>query len=349
MKVAICSGGTGGHMFPACALLSALEKNGHTVSLITDTRGNVFCPDVCNKIILETIRLSLKKIPMIIGEFTNSSLKIFRTWRKNRPDVVVGFGGMFTLIPILVAKCLGAKVVLYEQNSVIGKANRLLCRISDLNLSFFDHGDEWKRIPSPVRKEFEKFRDIPYVCDENIKIVVIGGSQGAKSFSRIIPGALERLDPLIRKNIEIIQQVDEKNHKILEERYRNLGIKFTLKNFIHNMADEISNSQLVICRSGASTLAELSTMGRPAILIPYPSATDNHQLLNAMHYIKNQAAWMLPEENEIEEKLFLIINEILSNRELLKSAASNMMNSSTSDSTQLFVQLIEVLCEKISY
>ncbi|MDR3179779.1 MAG: UDP-N-acetylglucosamine--N-acetylmuramyl-(pentapeptide) pyrophosphoryl-undecaprenol N-acetylglucosamine transferase [Holosporaceae bacterium] len=346
--MAICSGGTGGHMFPACALLDVMKKNGHVVTMATDTRGSVFCPDVQDKIVLETIRLSLKKIHLVMARFVRSFFKIFRTWRRERPDVVIGFGGMFTIVPILVAKCLGSKVVIYEQNAVMGKANRLLCRVSDLNLSSFDHGNAWKRVPSLVRKEFEKFRNSPYVCGENIRIVVIGGSQGAKSFSAIVPGAIGRLAPALRKNIEIIQQVDEESYEILEERYRSLGIKFVLKNFIHNMAEEIANAQLVICRSGASTLAELATIGRPAILIPYPSATDNHQMLNALYYVKNHAVWMLEEGNTIIEKLFLIINEILSNRELLKSRASNMISSSTGNSTQLFVKLIEVLCEKIS-
>jgi UDP-N-acetylglucosamine--N-acetylmuramyl-(pentapeptide) pyrophosphoryl-undecaprenol N-acetylglucosamine transferase len=335
-------------MFPACALLDALEKNGHAVTMVTDTRGNVFCPDIREKIVLETVRLSLRKIHLVIARFIYSFFKIFWTWRKNRPDVVIGFGGMFTIIPILVARCLGSKIVIYEQNAVIGKANRLLYRISDLNLSSFSHGSRWKRVPSPVRKEFDKFRNAPYVCDESIRIVVIGGSQGAKSFSDILPAAIGRLSLPNRKNIEVIQQVDEESHKILEERYRNLGIKFTLKNFIHDMAEEVANAQLVICRSGASTLAELAAIGRPAILIPYPSATDNHQMLNAMYYVKNHAAWMLKEENAIVEKLYLIINEILSNRELLKSFASNMINKLAGNSTQLFVKLIEVLCEKIS-
>lgn len=267
-----------------------------------------------------------------------------RMWFRDSPDVIVGFGGMFTVIPVLVAKCLGSKVIIYEQNSILGKANRLLSYFSNSNTSFFDLGNGWKCVPSPVRDEFVKLKDAPYTCDEGIRIVVIGGSQGARSFSDIIPTALEKLPPDQRKNIEIVQQVSDETRLNLEGRYRELGVKFTLMAFVNNIAEEMSNSQLVICRSGASTLAELSTIGRPAILIPYPRATDNHQAFNAAYYVRRQAAWMVEEKDGIIEKLSSIISEVLADRELLKLAASNMLNSSMSDSRNSFVNLIESVC-----
>ncbi|GHU11254.1 UDP-N-acetylglucosamine--N-acetylmuramyl-(pentapeptide) pyrophosphoryl-undecaprenol N-acetylglucosamine transferase [Alphaproteobacteria bacterium] len=328
-------------MFPACALFCMLKKGNHSVSMITDTRGDIFCNHIQDKIIIKTIRMSRKKAIHAIWGFVRMFWKFLRRWFKNSPDVIVGFGGMFTVIPILVAKCLGSKVVIYEQNSVLGKANRLLSHFSNLNASFFDLGNGWKRVQSPVRGEFVKLRDVPYTCDENIKIVVIGGSQGARSFSEIIPAALEKLDPDQRKSIEIMQQVSDEMRRDLEDRYHKLGVKYTLMGFVHNIAEEMSNSQLVICRSGASTLAELSTIGRPAILIPYPHATDNHQVFNAAYYVKNQAAWMVEEKDGIVEKLSSIISGILSDRELLKFTASNMINNSMSDSSGSFVKLIE--------
>ncbi|GHU16347.1 UDP-N-acetylglucosamine--N-acetylmuramyl-(pentapeptide) pyrophosphoryl-undecaprenol N-acetylglucosamine transferase [Alphaproteobacteria bacterium] len=344
MKVSICSGGTGGHMFPACALFEILKERGHSVYMITDTRGDVFCSNIHNKVIVKTIRISRKKAVHAVVGFVRMFWKFLRMWFRDSPDVIVGFGGMFTVIPILVAKCFGSNVIIYEQNSILGKANRLLSYFSDSNASFFDLGNGWKHIPSPVRDEFIKLKDVPYICDEKVRIIIIGGSQGARSFSDIIPMALEKVPLDQRKNIEIVQQVSNEMRQSLEDRYGKLGVQSTLMSFVHNMAEEMSNSQLVICRSGASTLAELSTIGRPAILIPYPGATDNHQAFNAAYYVRKQAAWMVEEKDGIIEKLSSIISEVLVNRELLKLAASNMINSSMSDSRDSFVKLIESMC-----
>jgi UDP-N-acetylglucosamine--N-acetylmuramyl-(pentapeptide) pyrophosphoryl-undecaprenol N-acetylglucosamine transferase len=129
----------------------------------------------------------------------------------------------------------------------------------------------------------------------------------------------------------------------LKNEYAKLGIKATLVKFIHNIAEEMAKVQLVICRSGASTLAELSALGRPAILIPYPSASENHQFHNAMYYKNKGAAWIVEENATISQELSLIITNILNNRELLKLAASNMINESICGSTDVFVEYIERL------
>jgi UDP-N-acetylglucosamine--N-acetylmuramyl-(pentapeptide) pyrophosphoryl-undecaprenol N-acetylglucosamine transferase len=154
---------------------------------------------------------------------------------------------------------------------------------------------------------------------------------------------MELLSAEDRKNIEIVQQVDDKNIEKLSQTYGYLGIKATLRNFLHNVAEIMLSSQLVICRSGASTLSELFATGRPAILIPYPNSADNHQFHNAMYCKNKGAAWVLEENNDAFKKLGEILQRVLQNRELLKTASSHMMDSSVSRATDNFVKLIELV------
>lgn len=350
MKIAICSGGTGGHIFPACALFEAAKSKGHGVQLITDVRGAVFCENIpdSDKIVFSSLRFSLRRIWTSFVSLCNFFVIFFRclfVWRKLPPDAVVGFGGIFTIAPIIAAKILGAKVIVYEQNSVIGRANKFLSLIADLKLANFDLSKGgWSKIAALVRSEF--LVDAPYKCDGKIRILAISGSQGAKSFCKIIPEALARLDRDICAHIEIVQQESYGNIEKLQQIYDHLGVKAKIKKFITNVAKIMGESQLVICRAGASTLSELVAMGRPAILIPFPEAMDNHQFQNAMHLQSKEAAWVIEEGSGVVEKLAHILHEISHNRNLLKTAAANMLNKSAKDAANIFVSLIEKIGEK---
>ena len=343
LKIAICSGGTGGHMFPACALFESLQQRGHQVSMITDTRGDRFCSDISKKIVIKTIRFSLKGLLKIIPQIISVAYKFFKLWKikENRPDIIIGFGGLFTVVPMFVGKALGTKTIVYEQNSVVGKANNLLASIADFKVSTFAIDEEWRQLPSPVRKEFVAAANSNYKCDGRLKIVVIGGSQGAVSFSSIIPRALAMISEDQRQHIDIVQQVSSAKLDDLRIEYHKLGVNARLLDFVHNVAKEMSEAQLIICRSGASTLAELSTLGRPAILIPYPLASDNHQFHNAMCYRHKKAAWIVEEDENIEKELSKIIINLLNHRELLKEAASNMINKLGDKSTEIFADFVE--------
>jgi UDP-N-acetylglucosamine--N-acetylmuramyl-(pentapeptide) pyrophosphoryl-undecaprenol N-acetylglucosamine transferase len=327
-------------MFPACALAKAMDGR-HDVLLITDARGAVFCEDVQRKVVVETVRLSANVAAL--GRIIKGFFSFMRRWLRNPPDVVVGFGGLCTVIPVLVAAILGAKVVIYEQNAVVGKANRLLSPLSRLKLSFFDIGNGWQRLSPPVRNDFLKLLDVPYQYTPNgiLRILVMGGSQGARSFARIIPEALELLDESQRQRVEIIQQAAVAEQEQLRQLYEAIGVKFTVRHFLYNVAEIMAQSQLVICRAGASTLAELTTLGRPAVLVPYPAATNNHQFFNAMNYMKKNAAWLVEEKDDAVEKISVILKKVLENGELLKSAASNMIDTSMSSANDAFVEILE--------
>lgn len=340
MNVAICAGGTGGHMFPACALFSAMKEKNHDVTLVTDERGDIYCPGLSKKIVLNTVRFSTKNLASATWHSLGLIVKLYKIWRKNFPDVVIGFGGLFSVIPLFVAKILGSKIVICEQNTVVGKANKLLSRVADLKLSAFGIDSSWKKIAMPVRKEFTKANH-KYDCDDIIKILVIGGSQGAKSFSKIIPEALRKLDKTARKKVEIVQQVSHDDIGSMQDLYKSIGVKATLMKFIDNVAEMMSETQLVICRAGASTLSELVEMSRPAILIPLPTAADNHQYENAMYYKERQMAWLIEENDKSSVELANILGDVIGNRNLLIQMADNLKSAKGRNTLDDFVKLIE--------
>ena len=343
LNIAICSGGTGGHMFPACALFELLKLRGHSVSMITDTRGERFCNAINegDKVVVKTVRFNIRNIFSIIFDLIGISRKFLSIWKNNRPDIIVGFGSLFTIVPIMIGKLFGSKIIVYEQNSILGRANKFLSYFANFKVSTFTIDEKWQQLPSPVRKEFVKAKNSEYKCDDRIKIVVIGGSQGAVSFSFIIPNALSLISSELRKDIDIVQQVSSAKIDDLRKAYDKIDINARLLDFVRNVAEEMSSAQLIISRSGASTLAELSTLGRPAILIPYPLASDNHQYHNAVCYKNRKAAWIVEENENIERELSSIIINLLNNRQLLKDAASNMINGLGDKSTEIFADFIE--------
>jgi UDP-N-acetylglucosamine--N-acetylmuramyl-(pentapeptide) pyrophosphoryl-undecaprenol N-acetylglucosamine transferase len=334
-------------MFPACALFLAAKRKGHDATIITDKRGEAFCSNISGKIVLNTVRFSYENLLDIACYSLLTAIKFLKLWIRVRPDVVIGFGGIFTVIPILIAKVLGSKIVVYEQNSVLGKANKFLERFADLKLASFRLNGSWIHVPPIVRDEFIKNSMHEYKCDGIIKILIIGGSQGAASFSRIVPQALATLSSKERENIEIIQQASDCDK--LGQTYKDLGVRATLKQFLNNVAEIMQSSQVVICRSGASTLSELSAIGRPAVLIPYPGAADNHQFYNATYYKSKKAAWVLEENDGIAEELGNILRQILENRELLKKMSSHITGISTCSADD-FIELVErIFCQSFHY
>lgn len=323
-------------MFPACALMEELTSIGHQVFMITDERGNNFCDKIKEKIVLKTMKFDFSYIFQIenkgelffqlifslIAFIIAFFMILFPTiglFCRRKPDVIISFGGLFTVIPSIIARLFGAKLIIYEQNSVIGKANRLLSYIANMKLcTLMKEKDNWKYVPSPVRKEFMDLKNKTRNYDrERLRITVIGGSQGAASFASLIPNALEKLSKTYRNKIYVVQQVGYQDFSSLKSRYEKMGIDAKLITFIHNIAEEMAESDLAICRSGASTIAELFTLNLPAIFIPYPHATDDHQYLNALYCKEKVGSWVVKESNRPEEAIYAIIKQIFSDDNLL--------------------------------
>lgn len=306
--IVLAAGGTGGHMFPALALSEELIERGHKVTLITDKRGLKY------RKLFEGVKVyevngatfagkgllgKIAAIPKIIGSIfeAKSLLKMLK------PGTVIGFGGYPSFPTIRAARSLKIPTCLHEQNAVLGKVNRMMAKSVDaVALSFEDtqkaNWDKYNFVAvtgNPVRKEVVDIGDLyyPTLGDDRIfRILVIGGSQGAKIFSEVVPQAISTLPRASQRRLQVTQQCREEDIEAVRELYADTKIAVELTTFIDDLPNCMRWSHLVIGRAGASTIAELTTAGRPAILVPYPHAADDHQTANARELVANGGAWL---------------------------------------------------------
>lgn len=292
----LMAGGTGGHLFPAMALAQELQRRGHTIHLMTDHRvtgyGQQFPADDIHIVPSATpsignpVKLVTAGVKIAWGTST-----AMRMLRKIRPDAVIGFGGYPTFPPMLAASILGIPGILHEQNAVMGRANRALGRFARVLAKSFaetKYSESFKGeivlTGNPVRDRVRAVADTPYPVlgpDSPFKLVVFGGSQGARAFADIVPPALAQLPADIRARLQLVQQCRAEDIDRVTEAYRLAKINVELAAFFTDMPERIAQGHLVIGRAGASTIAELTVIGRPAILIPLPGAIDADQANNA--------------------------------------------------------------------
>ncbi|HPF47655.1 MAG: undecaprenyldiphospho-muramoylpentapeptide beta-N-acetylglucosaminyltransferase [Alphaproteobacteria bacterium] len=306
--IVLAAGGTGGHMFPALALMEELLERGHKVTLITDNRGikyrklfkgiKIFQVDSASFAGKGPVGKILSIPKIISGVFeARSILKMIGA------GAVIGFGGYPSYPTIRAAISLGIPTCLHEQNAVLGKVNRHLAKSVDaVALSFEDtkyvnwHKNKYTAVTgNPVRKEIVDIGDLyyPTLGDDRIfRILVIGGSQGAKIFSEVVPQAVSTLPRASQRRLQITQQCREEDIEAVRDLYADTKIAVELTTFIDDLPTCLRWAHLVIGRAGASTIAELTTAGRPGILVPYPHATDDHQMANAREMISNGAGWI---------------------------------------------------------
>ncbi|MDP1908547.1 MAG: UDP-N-acetylglucosamine--N-acetylmuramyl-(pentapeptide) pyrophosphoryl-undecaprenol N-acetylglucosamine transferase, partial [Hyphomicrobium sp.] len=296
MNFVLAAGGTGGHMVPAHALAAELRSRGHGVLLISDERGARF-PGLFDKVpvhILPAGRLGGGPIAWLkaIRSVLSGRAQAKRLYRKQRPDAVIGFGGYPAFPALLAASSLGIPTLLHEQNAVVGRVNRLLAGGAAAIGIAYDQVDRLKPaqrakavvIGNPVREEIARLGELPFPPFDEIaplKILVTGGSQGATILARVVPEGLGLLTPSLRRRLQIVQQCRPEDIERVRARFAELGIPAELLTYIEDMPTKLADAHLVIGRAGASTVAELSVAGRPAILIPYAAATDDHQTANA--------------------------------------------------------------------
>ena len=308
-RIALAAGGTGGHMCPAEALAGEVLSRGQGVARVTDRRGGGFgerLPAV------EVHRISAGGLAGtgIMGRaqgVVQLGLGFFQArglLGRLKPAVAVGFGGYASVPTVLAASLAGVPTVLHEQNAVLGRANRLLAKraariaTSFPSVSFITSGERAVLTGNPVRPGIAVLADQPYAAPSTggaIQILVVGGSQGARVFSRLIPEAIALLPAELQRRLRIAQQARAEDLETARANYAPLVATVELAPFFGDMPERLRAAHLVICRSGASTVAELTAAGRPAILIPYPFATDDHQTANARALDTAGAAWLLPE------------------------------------------------------
>lgn len=302
----LAAGGTGGHLIPAFALAAELHARGHHVALVTDQRGAAIPgkPDYLTTHVLPAGRIAgrnplgwLKGAKGVL-EGRRMALRLFDTFA---PTAVVGFGGYPALPTLLAARAAKLPTILHEQNSVLGRVNRYFAKKVDAIATSAEKTDRLDPalagkvtlVGNPVRESVLALRDQPFpefTEDSLFRILVTGGSQGARVLSDVVPEGLAMLPPALRSRLQVIQQTRPEDIERVRERYAVHGIPAEFATYFENMAERLAGAHLFIGRSGASTIAELTAVGRPAILIPLPYATDDHQTANAREMVAGGGA-----------------------------------------------------------
>jgi len=312
----IMAGGTGGHIFPGLAVAQALREQGWRVHWLGG-RGQPGQPSMESQLVppqgfvFEAIDFGGLRgkglstallLPLRLLKAFGQSIQVLR---RVRPDVVVGLGGYITFPAGLMAVLLGKPLILHEQNSVAGLANKVLAGVADRVFTAFPNvvkGAQW--IGNPLRAAFlnlptpeQRFagRSGP------LKLLVVGGSLGAKALNEIVPQALALLPPEQRPSV--LHQSGTKQIDALRANYAQAGVAAELTPFIDNTAQAFADADLVICRAGASTVTELAAVGAAALFVPLPSAVDDHQTANARFLVDQGAGWLVPQRELTPQKL----------------------------------------------
>ncbi len=350
--VVLAAGGTGGHMFPAEALARALIVRGIRVALVTDLRGEAFgeaLPSVSvYRIRASRLRRDLLDRIRSVAEMALGGFEARRLLRRLQPAVVVGFGGYPSLPTVLAAFLRKIPVILHEQNALLGRANRRLAPRADVVATSYE---AVRGIPprvetvltgNPVRPAIRTVRQRPYEpprADGAFSILVTGGSQGARIFSEVIPAAVALLPSQLKSRLRIVQQCRPEDIDAARELFRHAGVTAELSSFFNDVPERLAQCHLVIARSGASTVAELGVAARPAILVPYPFATDDHQTANAEAYARSGAAWVIGQRAFIPLVLAEKIEALAAHPDQLAGAAEAAREQGRPDAADRLAQL----------
>lgn len=352
----LAAGGTGGHLIPAFALAHELNARGHHVALITDQRGANIPgkPDFLPAHVLPAGRFGKNPLKWIGGvravlEGRNMALRLFESFE---PAAVVGFGGYPALPALLAATSAKVPSVVHEQNAVLGRVNRLLAgRVDAIATSYPQvqrlkpkHKDKVHLVGNPVREEVLGLRaeDFPALTEEGLlRVLVTGGSQGARVLSEIVPDGLAMLPPALRQRLQVTQQCRSEDLDAVRERYANHDIPAELGTYFEDMHERLAGTHLFIGRAGASTIAELTAVGRPAILIPLPIATDDHQAVNTREIVKAGGARMIRQDAFTPKELAKQIQALAMKPDTLSNAAHGAWNCGRPDAAKDLADLVE--------
>ncbi len=326
--IALATGGTGGHVFPAQALAEAMLAHQWRVVLFVDHRGGTYLGGLPGSVRVRTVpsathaRHGWRGVATMPFKILAGLLAAMLAMVRERPVVLVGFGGYTTFPPLLAGWLLRIPSLLHEQNARMGLANRVLVRLTR-RLAVTTEGTPvprgvatW-RTGTPVRRAIQACAARTYTPPGTTgnRILVMAGSQGAALFDSAVPAALERLDPRLCRGLMLTQQHQARAADALAMRYRMLAIEAVLRPFFADIPDRLAACQLVIARAGASSLAEICCIGRPAILIPFARSAGNHQLVNARALEAAGAAVCIEEHEDVPDRLAAALAAILADPE----------------------------------
>lgn len=354
--ILLAAGGTGGHLFPAEALAHELNERGWKVHLATDDRAERFAGHFPAAAVhpIQSATMGSKNPFALLGAFW----KIWRGVRQAsaiiariKPDAVVGFGGYPTLPPLYAATRRGLPTLIHEQNAVMGRANKALAqRVTAIAGGFLKaEGAAAAKIVitgNPVRPPVIEASRIPYAppsADKPFHLLVFGGSQGAQFFSQAVPSAIAMLPEAERARLVVTQQARAEDEASVKSQYAQMGVKAGISPFFTDMSERMAAAQLVISRSGASTVSEIAVIGRPAILVPYPHALDHDQAANAAALAAAGGAEVCRQETLSAERLAGLIGAAMREGERLQSMAASARSVGRPDAARLLADLAEAI------
>jgi UDP-N-acetylglucosamine--N-acetylmuramyl-(pentapeptide) pyrophosphoryl-undecaprenol N-acetylglucosamine transferase len=337
--IVISAGGTGGHIFPAQSLAAELAKRGRKIVLMTDPRGQNYTQA------FPTAEIATVPSATFAGRgffgkaaalvtLGRGAMRAYRLLGKIKPGCVVGFGGYPSLPGLVAASQRGIPTLIHEQNAILGRVNRFLApRVTAIAATF----PAMERVPkgceikisvtgNPVRDSVLALTDLAYVGpqpSERFRLLVFGGSQGARVFSQMLPKALGALPDALKSRVRIEQQCRPEDIETVRADYAGLGIQADLATFFSDMGERLTKAHLVVCRAGASTVTELLALGRPALLVPYPYAMDDHQTANGRILAQAGAAISLVEKDLSPQKLAETIVQLADQPSRLTSLAQS--------------------------
>ncbi|VDC31319.1 UDP-N-acetylglucosamine--N-acetylmuramyl-(pentapeptide) pyrophosphoryl-undecaprenol N-acetylglucosamine transferase [Pseudogemmobacter humi] len=349
----IAAGGTGGHMFPAQALAEAMLAKGWRVKLSTDERGARYAGGFPAAVTVEKV----SSATFARGGVTGRLMAPFRIaagvvsaaakMMSEKPAVVVGFGGYPTIPALTAAWILRRPRMIHEQNGVLGRVNRLFApRVDRVACGTWPadlpRGVEGVPTGNPVRAAVLERAAAPYIPpgDYPMSLVVIGGSQGARILSDVVPAAVAALPEALRGNLRVAHQARAEDAERAASAYAAAGISAEIEPFFADIPRRLSEAQLVISRSGASSVADISVIGRPSVLIPYAAATGDHQSANARGLTEAGAAVLIPEKLLDAASLSAQMAAVLGNPAAAQRMAANALAQSRPDATERLVALV---------
>lgn len=355
----LAAGGTGGHLFPAFALAEELGRRGIAVDLITDMRGDRYGTGFPARKVYQVASATLAgrspvaaaKTAVALARGVRAAAKIFA---QVKPGAVVGFGGYPTFPPLIAARMKRIPSALHEQNAVLGRANRMLSsRVSVVATSFEKTklldgtaAAKAKFTGNPVRQTVIDWSARAYRAagpTDRFHLLVFGGSQGARYFSEAVPPALVRLPVEQRRRLYVTQQCRDEDLVAVREAYLSADIAADCAPFFKNLSEIMASADLVIARAGASSVAELTVMGRPSILVPLPHALDNDQLQNASRLAESGGCWCIEQKDLSPERLAQEIARLMADPEALQRAAAAAKSQGRPDAVVRLADLVEGL------
>jgi UDP-N-acetylglucosamine--N-acetylmuramyl-(pentapeptide) pyrophosphoryl-undecaprenol N-acetylglucosamine transferase len=360
--IVLAAGGTGGHLFPAEALGYELRRQGYSVHLVTDSRAERFAGKFpADDVHVVPSATFGSKNPIAVLRTGWKLWTGLRTARRLmtrlRPAAVVGFGGYPTLPPLMASTGLGIPTLIHEQNAVMGRANKALAkRVQAIAGGFLPEGrgeyaGKTVVTGNPVRPPVLDAARIPYVASRDqqpFRLVVFGGSQGAQFFSSAVPTAISLLDPAQRERLVVTQQARPEDRDRVTSCFAKLNAPADISPFFADMAERLAEAHLVICRSGASTVSEISVIGRPAILVPYPYALDHDQAANAAALVAAGGAQVVAQSELSPEKLSAMIALAMKEPERLEAMAAAAKKAGKPDATERLADLVVAVAERRS-